>query len=76
MFVIGMSSFFLPSLCSQQLDKPQEEEKQQLPQPLSALAFLYPHKSPQNSKRKHTSAGRVTPLGEHETNPSQLPWTV
>ena len=34
---------------------------------LGALAFTYPLKSPQNSKHKLSSAGKITSLPENET---------
>ena len=44
--------------------------------PLRALAFLYPLKSPQNSKchtfAKESVASKIMPLPEHEANHSQL----
>lgn len=52
--------------------KQQQQGRQQLQQPLGPLVFLYSRKSPQNSKCKLSSAGRITPQPEHETNHSQL----
>ena len=37
---------------------------------LRALTFIYPLKRPQNSKHKLSSASKITPLPEHETNHS------
>lgn len=43
------------------------EKQQGEQQPLRTLAFLYPLKSPQNSKQELPPAGRITPLPEHQT---------
>ena len=44
--------------------------------PFPRLSRSYPLKTPQNSKRKLSSAGKIMLPSDHETNHSQLLWTI
>lgn len=67
-------------LTSQQIAKAISKQQKQKQEPaaagaaatasLGALAFLYPLKSPQNSKYKLFSAGKIMLFLEHKTNHS------
>jgi hypothetical protein len=62
------ANYLMVRICPTSNSAIRQQQEEQPPPPLGALAFLYPLKSPQNSKHKLSAAGK-------EANP-RLMWTI